>query len=132
MDNFNNNYNNNDYNNNYNNNYNNYPQNYQPYQQPNYYNAPAKPKQNGKGIASMVLGIVSLITWCCWIGIATGVIGLILGIFSKKEKPENNGMATAGIIMSVIAIALFVVITVLAVVLSITGDSTYYNFSFGD
>lgn len=62
----------------------------------------------GKAIASLVLGIVACV--CVFLGqgalmgIVLGVIGLVLGINSRKEFP--SGMATAGIVLSAIAIAI--------------------------
>lgn len=63
---------------------------------------------NGKAIASLVLGIVACVCvfmgYGALFGIALGVVGLIIGINAKKESP--SGMATAGIVLSAIAIAL--------------------------
>lgn len=62
---------------------------------------------NGKAIASLVLGILAAVCvffgYGALLGIALGVVGLILGISAKKEEP--SGMATAGIVLSIIAIA---------------------------
>lgn len=67
-------------------------------------------KQNGKAIASLVLGIVSLVFIFtgnfALLGVAAGIVGLVLGISARKENP--SGMATAGIVMSVIGLALCV------------------------
>ena len=62
----------------------------------------------GKGlsIASMILGIISLVI--PYAGTAVAIVGLILGIVGKKKSKAVNapsGMATAGIVMSIIAIA---------------------------
>ncbi len=66
------------------------------------------PQNNGKAIASLVLGILAA---CCvffgygaLLGIVLGIIGLVLGISAKKESP--SGMATAGMVLSIIAIAI--------------------------
>jgi hypothetical protein len=65
-------------------------------------------KKDGKAIASLVLGIVScifiFIPGYSLIGIIPGVIGLILGISSKKTAP--SGLATAGIVLSIIGLAI--------------------------
>ena len=45
-----------------------------------------------------------------WIGIIAGIVGLILGIKSKKQAP--SGMATAGIVMSAIGLGLCVILFV--------------------
>ncbi len=74
-------------------------------------------KGKGKSIASMVLGIVSLPAMCVqtWIATICAIIGLILGIVGKKTE-EAQGMAKAGITLSIITLvieAIFVIIAVL-------------------
>ncbi len=63
---------------------------------------------NGKAIASLVLGIVAVVCvffgYGALLGIVLGIVGLILGISAKKENP--SGMATAGVVLSIIAIAI--------------------------
>ena len=54
---------------------------------------------DGKGTASLVLGIVSLVVPC--VGLITSIIGLILGICAKK-----SGKKTAGIIINSICLGL--------------------------
>ncbi|MBR1431554.1 MAG: DUF4190 domain-containing protein [Ruminococcus sp.] len=63
------------------------------------------PKSNGMAIASLVLGILSLVL-CCFslIAIILGVIGLVLGLKAKKDNP--SGLATAGVVLSIIGVAL--------------------------
>ncbi len=73
----------------------------------------------GLGIAGMVLGIVGLVFFCIpYIGFPCSVIGLVLsGVSSSKAKKSGmkNGMATAGIVLSVIALAIDVLgVTALA------------------
>lgn len=66
---------------------------------------------NGLAIASLVLGIVSAVCIFfgvyAFIGIITGIVGLVLGILARKKQP--NGMATAGIILSAVALGLCVI-----------------------
>lgn len=63
---------------------------------------------NGKAIASMVLGIIACVCvffgYGAILGIVLGIVGLVMGINARKEQP--SGMATAGIVLSVIAIAI--------------------------
>lgn len=71
-------------------------------------------KNNGKSVASLVLGIIGVVLgflggWA-WTGAILGIIGLILGVMGKKEAP--SGMATAGIVLSIIAIALGLIVTI--------------------
>ena len=73
--------------------------------------------QGGKGlaIASMVIGIISLLISCCYGGFL-GVIALILGIISLATRRNGKGMAIAGVITSVIAI----IITVVAIAFGVS------------
>ena len=68
-------------------------------------------QSNGKAVASLVLGIVSLVCiffgYGALLGIVLGVVGIILGVMARKEAP--SGMATAGLVLSIIAIVLCVI-----------------------
>lgn len=61
------------------------------------------------GIASLILGIVSVIiavffsTWG-WVAIIAGIVGIILAALAKKKG--EGGMATAGLVLSIIGAAL--------------------------
>ena len=70
-----------------------------------------QPPSNGKAIASLVLGIIAIICvffgYGALLGVVVGVVGLILGMQAKKANP--SGMATAGIVLSIVAIAVCVV-----------------------
>ncbi|MBB2182128.1 hypothetical protein H0486_04470 [Lachnospiraceae bacterium MD1] len=63
---------------------------------------------DGKAIASLVLGIVSFICiffgYGAILGIVLAIVGLILGMDSKKRNP--SGMATAGVVLSIISLAI--------------------------
>ena len=88
--------------------YNQQPQQYnEPYYNQQYpqYNEPLNDNSRGFAIASLVLGIISF--FCC--GSICSILGLIFGIISKKRKSENNGMATAGIVLSIIALVLWLI-----------------------
>lgn len=84
------------------------------YQQTNYANQPQQPVDDAeeKGIAPMVLGIVSIVAagiLCCFspIAIIPGIIGLVLGIKAKGSiSGKRSGKAVAGIITSAIAIGI--------------------------
>lgn len=122
-----NNYNQNNYNqNNYQSDYQTYTDYNQPYQAPQYTNSyPVEDSSaNGMAIASLVLGIVSF--FCC--GLPCSVVGLILGIISKKRKPENNGKATAGIVLSIIALVLWAIIVIFNFVAGSSFMSTSYYY----
>ncbi len=58
-------------------------------------------------VTSLVLGICALVfpfIGLGWLSVLVGIVGIILGAIAKKKEP--NGMATAGIVMSIIAVAL--------------------------
>lgn len=81
----------------------------QPQYQPQPPVAPTVPGK-GMGVASMVLGIISLVLFCIWyIALPCAIISLILGAVGSsnaKKAGMKNGMATAGIVMSCIALGL--------------------------
>ena len=69
----------------------------------------------GKGlsITGMILGIVSLVL--CWFGIASlvalplAIVGLVLSCVGGKKLKANNaphGIATAGLVIGIIAVVL--------------------------
>lgn len=64
-------------------------------------------KTSGLSIAAMVLGIVSIVTWCSWfISIPCSMLALIFGIISVK-KP-GKGMAITGIVTGSIVLLIWV------------------------
>ena len=67
---------------------------------------------NGKAIASFVLGLLSVIG-CGYTGFL-GIIGIILASFAKKDIKQRGdnggGLATAGLVLSIIGVVLFVFI----------------------
>lgn len=59
---------------------------------------------NGAGIASLVLGIIGLITgWIYGLGCILGIIAVVMAVMSKKNVGPN-GMATGGLVCGIIAI----------------------------
>lgn len=78
-------------------------------------------QSNGLAIASMVLGIVSIILMCipgiCYGAWVFAIVGIVLAAVAKKKA--KSGMATAGLVCSIIALALWVVFIIGIVVLGI-------------
>lgn len=64
-----------------------------------------KKVQSGLGIASLVIGIISLLISCTGLGVI-GIIGLILSIIGFAQKDRAKGMCIAGIITSSLAFLL--------------------------
>ncbi|MCI8484842.1 MAG: DUF4190 domain-containing protein [Lachnospiraceae bacterium] len=76
--------------------------NYNQYEQPS----------SGFGIASMVCGILALVTCCLWCTcIPLAVVSIVLGIL-QIQKGTAKGMSIAGIVCSAIALILFFILTV--------------------
>ena len=70
-------------------------------------------KNSGLGIASMVLGIISV----CSLGILfiPEIVGLILGIITMGKKDTKQTFAVVGIVTSAIAFVLVIVIMLMPV-----------------
>jgi len=100
---------------------------YNPYGQ-----SAALPSVQGMSVASMVLGIIGILTcWCFIVGGVLGIIGLPLGLVSlgkiKKGQadPGPRGMALAGVICNGIAL----VLTVVIVIWAFTRPGTHFYFN---
>lgn len=96
-----------DYNQNFDPNYN------QNFNQPYYNGNSQKPYDPGKGFAigSLICGIVSLaLFWMFGIAVIPGVIGIVLSVISGNKSYavglSRNGMATAGLVCSIIGCAI--------------------------
>lgn len=72
-------------------------------------------ENKGLSIASLILGIVSLVLFCFWyISLPCAIVAIILGIIGRKKG--GKGMGTAGIVLGAIALVIVVVILILAAV----------------
>ncbi len=63
------------------------------------------------GVASLVLGIASIVIGCFIngiVGIVLGIVGIILGAVAKKKG--QKGVATAGLVLSIIGTAIVLVV----------------------
>ena len=62
-------------------------------------------ESKGLSIASMVLGIVSIVLFCVsYLSIPCAILALIFGFVGRKKG--GKGMATAGIVLGIIALGL--------------------------
>lgn len=85
---------------------------------------PVTPQQT-LAVASMVLGITSLtIGWCCYLGVLTSPIALILGIVALVQikndpaKYGGKGFAIAGILTGVLYLVIGVLLVGIGILLS--------------
>lgn len=85
-------------------------------------------KPNGLAVASLVLGIVSIVFsfFLQWLGLIIGIVGIILGVMAKKKNP--TGMATAGLVLSIIGTVLcaLIFIACIACIGAIGSAATLY------
>ncbi len=73
---------------------------------------PPAPEKNGMAIASLVMGILSLLCCCCgYAGIGFGALGIIFALLSRKEEPMCTHAKT-GLILSIIGIAITVIVVI--------------------
>lgn len=63
-------------------------------------------KQSGWGIASLVLGVLSILLSCAGIGAFIGTIGVIFAIIAFTKKNSKYGLAISGIVCSFLGIGI--------------------------
>lgn len=67
-----------------------------------------KQSTDAKAVVALVMGILSIVGCCCYgIGAVPAIVGLILAIMSKKKNP--SGIATAGLVCSIIGLVFSVI-----------------------
>lgn len=83
-------------------------------------------RSNGLGTASLVLGILSLVTWFLFIGGLFGIVAVILGFLgrgkAKRGEASNGAMALAGLVTGAVGILLTVLVIVGVAALFSTGE----------
>jgi len=80
----------------------------------------ARPLGSGMAIASLVLGILALVTfWTIFGGILLGLIAIVLGVIAlgrvRKGRAAGRGLAIAGVVLGTLGLLLslaFVALTV--------------------
>ncbi|MBQ9744742.1 MAG: hypothetical protein IJW19_06420, partial [Clostridia bacterium] len=93
-------------------------QNQNPYQRP-IWEAPKqeeKPKGTGFNVASLILGILSILC-CCVYGFVSIIMGILAIVFYaiSKKKGTSNGMAVAGMICAIFGLLLGILYFIYAV-----------------
>lgn len=81
------------------------------YEQPGYQqpSSPEPQKTDTLAIVSLILGIAAIVLGCCitYLGIALGIGGIVCSVMSKKK--QKSGLATAGMVCSIIGIVFAVI-----------------------
>lgn len=74
---------------------------------------PVKEENKGLSIASLVLGIVSIVLFCyAYISIPSAILAIVFSILGKKKG--GAGMAKAGLILGIIALSIIVLFYIFA------------------
>ena len=78
---------------------------------------------NGMAIASLVLGILSLCSFCVWFAaVPLGLLAVIFGFMGKKDS--STGLATAGIVCGFLGL----LVSVGLILLVVLGGSSIANW----
>lgn len=95
---------------------------------PNY--PPAQPKTNGKSIASLVLGILSIMI--PYGGFLLGILAIIFSSLSfkdiKRTNEQGKGLAVAGLVCGIVGTVLWGII-ILLVILAIVAFSSFDSYN---
>lgn len=78
---------------------------------------PQENKQNRLGIASLVIGILSIILCWTWFGLVSGILGIVF--YRRQKIIYPNGIARAGFITSIIGLVLVSIIVISAIIIGI-------------
>ena len=67
-------------------------------------------EKKGYGIASFVMGIVSIVVpvWFLLAPIVAGILGIVFFVKQKNEQP--TGLATAGLVLSIIGLSIWSIV----------------------
>lgn len=87
------------------------------------------PKTNGKSIASLVLGILSIML--PYIGFILGIVAIVLSSLSFKELKKSNeqgkGMSIAGLVCGIVGTVLYGLIILFVVIVAVAYTGSYNN-----
>jgi hypothetical protein len=76
-------------------------------------------QRNGSAVASLVLGIISMIAWLLPIlGLPIAIVGVVLG-HKARRLPVQQGMAITGLVLSYIALGLAVINAIAGTILAL-------------
>ena len=85
-----------------------------------------KKNDNGLAVASMVCGIISMVS-CCYGGFIFGAAAIVFSILAKKKFTGKNTMAKLGLIFGIVGLVIATISAiVICVVYANNGTSTYH------
>src|SRR6266540_4904403 len=78
---------------------------------------PVQQGQPGFAVVSLVTGIVGVLTSVCWcLGLPLCVASIVFGVLGRNQAQErgySTGMATAGLVLGIIGVAIGVILIVI-------------------
>lgn len=86
--------------------------------------APAGPRTNPMAITGLVMGVLALFGLCCCYGFPFNILGIVfscIALAQIKKNPEleqGRGLALAGLILSILSIALLVGLLIFGIALN--------------
>lgn len=85
------------------------------------------PASAGFGIASLVLGILGLLTSWCFIGIVPAAAAIVFAAITFCSRPRRGGQgfAVAGLVLGILAAVIFVLVVLVFVVFASSAWSGY-------
>lgn len=90
------------------------------------------PRNSSKAVVSLVIGIISpVLGLCCAFLGLIGIVAVVIGKQAQREIAASNGMlvgagmAKAGVVLGIIGAAIGALLTILNIVLLMTGDGSF-------
>lgn len=99
---------------------------------------PSSPNPNALATASLIMGILSLVTLCCiYGGLIFGSLGLAFSLLSRGKNKRFSEHAKAGLILSIIALSLLALLFLFSLFIILTDwpefspyiDEYYRNYT---
>ena len=79
-------------------------------------------ERKGFNVTSLILGIISVVTFYCWYAaVPSGIMAIIFSVAGKKDA--GRGMGTAGMVLGIIGLVLCILIYALLVL----GIAAYFS-----
>lgn len=81
--------------------------------------------KHGYAVASLVLGILSIVLCCCYyIGLVCGIVGLVLSVVAKKNG-NDEGINKAGLVLNIIGVSIGAIFVILLIIGAGASQYTY-------
>lgn len=90
---------------------------------------PARQPGDGFAVASLVLGIISVV--CCYT-LVPSILAIIFGAVARSRGTIRSGMATAGLVLGIIALVIGVLYIIAALAFDSASSEYLFNEVFSD